>query len=129
MLSTHPSVRCILWWGPCTKGHFIHAGSLDPEFFFFFCLSTRHSVRTLETKQNMYVRRTVAANFDICNAYVQFASLTSQNIVVYLLKTLYPSYSISSECTIVKLAMYLTPKVLGVFFIKIASKQPLFKAR
>jgi hypothetical protein len=24
---------------------------------------------------------------------------------------------------------YLTPKVLGVFFIKTASKQPLFKAR
>jgi hypothetical protein len=22
--------------GPCAKGHFIHAESLDPEFFFFF---------------------------------------------------------------------------------------------
>jgi hypothetical protein len=22
--------------GPCVKGHFIHAGSSDPEFFFFF---------------------------------------------------------------------------------------------
>jgi hypothetical protein len=22
--------------GPCTKGHFIHAMSLDPEFFLFF---------------------------------------------------------------------------------------------
>jgi hypothetical protein len=21
--------------GPCAKGHFIHTGSLDPEFFFF----------------------------------------------------------------------------------------------
>ena len=30
-----PSVWCILWWGPYVKGHFIHAGSLELEFFFF----------------------------------------------------------------------------------------------
>jgi hypothetical protein len=23
-------------WGPCAKGHFIHARSPDPEFFFFY---------------------------------------------------------------------------------------------
>jgi hypothetical protein len=35
-LVSTPNVWYTLWWGPCAKGHFIHAGPPDPEFFFFF---------------------------------------------------------------------------------------------
>jgi hypothetical protein len=35
----------------------------------------------------------------------------------------------SSSHTFFSIQVSLTPKVLGVFFIKTASKQPLFKAR